>query len=228
MSRPRVRRTVAGTPRSCSADWKLSMALAAGAAQARVGRVVRDQVDLERLVWREHVGQLYRLLVAVVHAVQHQVLDVDAPPALLAPAPAGVQHVGQRVAVVDRHQLAAQRLVGRVQRQRQADRRPVALGQALDAGDPADRRDGRDDGGDADVRQPLAGAEHVVQVHQRLAHAHEHQVVDVSLRLKCSAWSRISDVVRLRPNFIVPVAQNVHVSGQPDWDETHSDRRPSR
>ena len=49
-----------------------------------------------------------------------------------------------------------------------------------------------------------------------------------SLRRKWSAWSRISDAVRLRPNFMVPVAQNVQVSGQPDWLETHSERRPSR
>jgi hypothetical protein len=37
-----------------------------------------------------------------------------------------------------------------------------------------------------------------------------------SSRRKWSAWSRISDAVRLRPKRIVPVAQNVHVSGQPD------------
>ena len=49
-----------------------------------------------------------------------------------------------------------------------------------------------------------------------------------SLRRKCSAWSRISEAVRLRPKRIVPVAQNVHVSGQPDWLDTHNDRRPSR
>ena len=49
-----------------------------------------------------------------------------------------------------------------------------------------------------------------------------------SLRRKCRAWSRISDAVRLRPNFIRPVAQNVHVSGQPDWLDTQSERRPSR
>ena len=30
------------------------------------------------------------------------------------------------------------------------------------------------------------------------------------------------------PKRIAPVAQNVHVSGQPDWDERQSDRRPSR
>ena len=36
-----------------------------------------------------------------------------------------------------------------------------------------------------------------------------------SMRRKCSAWSRISEAVRLRPYFIAPVAQNVQVSGQP-------------
>ena len=49
-----------------------------------------------------------------------------------------------------------------------------------------------------------------------------------SMRLKWSTWSRISLAVRLRPNFIAPVAQNVHVSGQPDCEETQIDRRPSR
>ncbi len=49
-----------------------------------------------------------------------------------------------------------------------------------------------------------------------------------SIRRKWSAWSTISAAVRLRPNFIVPVAQKVQVSGQPDWDETQIERRPSR
>ena len=49
-----------------------------------------------------------------------------------------------------------------------------------------------------------------------------------SVRRKWSTWSRISDAVRLRPNAMRPVAQNVHVSGQPDCDETHTERRPSR
>ncbi len=48
------------------------------------------------------------------------------------------------------------------------------------------------------------------------------------MRRKWSTWSRISDAVRLRPNAIEPVAQNVHVSGQPDCDETQIERRPSR
>ncbi len=49
-----------------------------------------------------------------------------------------------------------------------------------------------------------------------------------SIRRKCSTWSRISDGVRLRPKRIVPVAQNVQVSGQPDWEETQTERRPLR
>ncbi|MCW3030841.1 MAG: radical enzyme Cfr family [Solirubrobacterales bacterium] len=49
-----------------------------------------------------------------------------------------------------------------------------------------------------------------------------------STRRKWSAWSRISDAVKLRPNAIWPVAQNVHVSGQPDCDERQSERRTSR
>ena len=49
-----------------------------------------------------------------------------------------------------------------------------------------------------------------------------------SLLRKWSAWSRISDAVRLRPKRIVPVAQNVQVSGQPDWLDTHRERRRSR
>ena len=49
-----------------------------------------------------------------------------------------------------------------------------------------------------------------------------------SRRRKWSAWSRISEAVRLRAKRMRPVAQNVHVSGQPDWEETQIERRPSR
>ena len=48
------------------------------------------------------------------------------------------------------------------------------------------------------------------------------------MRRKCRTWSRISEAVRLRPKLIGPVAQNVHVSGQPDCEETQTERRPSR
>jgi hypothetical protein len=49
-----------------------------------------------------------------------------------------------------------------------------------------------------------------------------------SRRRKWSAWSTISYGVKFRPKRIVPVAQNVHVSGQPDWAERQSERRPTR
>ena len=49
-----------------------------------------------------------------------------------------------------------------------------------------------------------------------------------SSRRKWSAWSRISERSRLRPNFMRPVAQKVQVSGQPDWLDRQSERRPSR
>ena len=48
------------------------------------------------------------------------------------------------------------------------------------------------------------------------------------MRRKCSAWSRISEALRLRAKRICPVAQNVHVSGQPDCEERQSERRAVR
>jgi len=49
-----------------------------------------------------------------------------------------------------------------------------------------------------------------------------------SRRRKWSAWSSISEAVRLRRNRIWPVAQNVQVSGQPLCEETQTERLPSR
>ena len=49
-----------------------------------------------------------------------------------------------------------------------------------------------------------------------------------SMRRKWSAWSRISEAVRLRPNFICPVAQKLQVRGHPDCELTQTERRPSR
>ncbi len=47
-----------------------------------------------------------------------------------------------------------------------------------------------------------------------------------SIRRKWSAWSTISPAVRLRPNFIDPVAQKVQVSGQPGL-RGDADRAPA-
>jgi hypothetical protein len=125
----------------------------------------------------EQAGQRDRLLVAVVHAVEHQVLHEHLAPAALVPAQAAVEHLSERVPPVHRHQLGAQRLVGGVHRQRQPHGWALAR-HALDARKPPDRGDSRIRRRDADVGQPLAGGEHRVQVHERLAHAHEDGVVD--------------------------------------------------
>ena len=136
------------------------------------------------------------------------------------------EDVLERIAVVDRHDLRAQRVLGGVQREREPDRH-VGLRQPVDAGRPADGRDRRAAVGDADVRQPPRRREHVVEVHHRLAHPHEHEVVDRLDAAGSAAPGRGSpSAVRLRPNFIEPVAQNVHVSGQPDCEETQIGAAP--
>ena len=93
------------------------------------------------------------------------------------PAPAGFEDVPQRVALVDRHELGAERFIRRVERQREADRRPLSC-HPLDPWDPAHRRHPDVRVRDPDVREPLARGEHVVEVHERLAHAHEDRVVE--------------------------------------------------
>ncbi len=149
--------------------------LRARAGVDRSGRVVRDQVDLEH-ARVEDLGQLHRLRVRVVDAGEHHVLDEHLAALAGVMRLARRDHVGERVALVDRHQLGAERLVGGVERQREPDRHRVR-GQALDPGDPADRRDRGAAMPDPDVGQPLARREHVVEVHHRLAHPHEHRVI---------------------------------------------------
>ena len=54
------------------------------------------------------------------------------------------------------------------------------------------------------------------------------QCVSSSCREKCSAWSMISEALRLRAKRMRPVAQNVQSSGQPDCELTQIERRRSR
>ena len=80
----------------------------------------------------------------------------------------------------------------------------------------------------AEVREALRRRDDLVEVQHRLAHAHEDGVVDRldAPEVKCL----VEDLPgrEVAPNCICPVAQNVHVSGQPDCDETQTERRPSR
>src|SRR5699024_4761673 len=113
-----------------------------------------------------------------------RVLDADATAGGLEVLPRGVEDLVDVEAGVDRHQLVAQLVVGCVQRDREGD------GDLL-RGELADRR-GQADRGDGDVARyhPEALRGRSVQAHadggdgavvrQRLAHAHEHDVVDAA------------------------------------------------
>lgn len=95
----------------------------------------RNQVDLVAL-GVEQTGQLDRLLVTVVDASQHHVLDESHTAASFVVAVAGSQQLSDRVAVVDGHDLAAQRVIWCVQRQGEADRSGL-LSQSVNSRYPA-------------------------------------------------------------------------------------------
>ena len=90
----------------------------------------------------EHRGERRGLLVAVVDAGQHQILDEDLAAAGAVPGAAGLEHLDQRIALVDRHQLRAQGILGGVQGEGEADRWAIDR-HPLDPRHPADGRDGR-------------------------------------------------------------------------------------
>ena len=78
MSRPRVRRIVAGTPWAISVSRKAAIASGERAGELARRRVEGDQVDLEGLVGLQDLAEDDRLVGVVVDAGEHQVLDVDA------------------------------------------------------------------------------------------------------------------------------------------------------
>ena len=87
---------------------------------------------------------------------------------------------GDRVATVQRHEGVAQRVVGRVQRERQVDL-PVQGGELFDARDDADGRDRHAAGAEADlVDDAQRRLLDVAEVGERLAHPHEDDVVEAS------------------------------------------------
>jgi hypothetical protein len=132
---------------------------------------------------RTRCEQLAGIGVAVIDAVEHHVLEGDeVARRLLQVAAAGRHQVGQRILAVDRHQLVAQAVGRRMQRNGERHRAGVAQ--------PVD---GRHDAGsrhrDATPRQAVGVVvehqaqcrHHVVEIGQRLAHAHQHHVADDAL-----------------------------------------------
>jgi hypothetical protein len=146
----------------------------------RRGRVVRDQVHVERRPAAEQPPQPARIAVGVVHAVEQEVLDEDAPPGPLAVVPAGGHEALDRIPARDGHQLLALLVGRRVQREGEPERERL-LREPLDPRHPAGRRD-RDVASTkveavGIVHRP-AGLEHVVVVQEGLAHPHHHHVPD--------------------------------------------------
>ena len=200
LSAGRVDVAAAGEPHGGAHALRLERGLEGGdrlagrAAEAGLGGVVGDQVHLEGPPRLEQLGQRHRLLAAVVHAVEHQVLHEDVAAPVLVPAQAGVEHVAQRVALVHGHELGAQRVLGRVQREREPHRRAL-VGQALDPGQPAHRGDRR-----AATRwMPTSGSRsQAASTASRFISGSPMPMntafVTGSVRRKWSAWSRISEV----------------------------------
>ena len=86
--------------------------------------------------------------------------------------------LGERVAVVHRHELAAEGVVRCVEREREPDRLLDLVREPPEPRQPADRRDRRTAVGDAELRESARGCDDGVQVQHRLAHAHEDAVVE--------------------------------------------------
>ena len=190
MSSPRVLRMVATMPASCSAS---------GSATMRARGLVRNSLPGNGLngirlslhgTSRTSATSSRACVDAVVDAVEHHVLERDEiARRTLEVAQARGHAARQRMLAVDRHDAVAQRVVRRVQRNRERDRALVA--QAVDRGHDARRRQ-RDAAPRKAVRvvvehQAQRGHD-VVEVGERLAHAHHDDVGD---RWRCLARSTV-------------------------------------
>ena len=139
------------------------------------GGVQRDQVHVGA-EGTGPLGQLPGVDGTVVDPADQRPLEGQAPPRRLQVVRAGGHEHVERVAPVQRDELVAEPVVGRVQGHGQVDRQRLA-GQPPDAGDDADGRDGQVPGGQAQVVvQPDDGLPDPVVVGHRLAHAHEDDV----------------------------------------------------
>ena len=151
MSRPRVSRTVAGSPARSSTSLKASIAFRDEPSNAPVGLYGMRLTLNER--GSSSDGELLRLLDAVVDAGEHDVLDEHLPPAQRHVAAALGEHVRERVPVVHGHELRAKGVVRRMQGQREPDRLSDGVDEAREPRQPADGRDRRSPVRDTEVGQ---------------------------------------------------------------------------
>ncbi len=147
--------------------------------------VERDQVDLARYV-AQQLDHLRGMLGLVVDVLEQGVFHSQDAFATQGGhiAHARFQQYLERVLLVDRHQLVAQLVIGGVQRQGQ--RHVDMLGQFVDH-----RHHARGGQGDATlgnaiaqiVHHDLHGGDDIVEIQQRLAHAHHDHVGDGAVDL---------------------------------------------
>ena len=169
------------TPASSSRAWNAASCVRPRAGEVAARLVVGDQIEV--IVRRPHPRRQHlRLLERVVDAAQHHVFEHDLAVSAPHVSRAGREHLVQRIGAVERHQAIAHLVGGGVQADGEVELQ-VFLGEAVDARHHTDRRHG--DGPCREVETGLvveqtAGAQRLVVVVERLAHAHEDDVGDAT------------------------------------------------
>jgi len=156
-------------------------------------RVHRDEVDVG-MIAAEQVGHGGRVEVRVVHATDHGRFVGDAAPRRACMVACGVHDLRDRPAAVQRDEHVAERVAGRMERDRQRELRAEGR-QPADARDDPGGRDGDVPRAEAEpprIVERLDRGEHSVEVEKRFTHAHEHDVGEPlaglgepSLRVTC-------------------------------------------
>ena len=223
ISSPRGLRTKQGNDRR-TISWKLATRAASGVRYGISGpgfSAIRFTLAF-RLASRLHHAS--RIGVTVVYALQQHVLEGELLPRPQRIGPARLHQVLQVIFARDGHQLAARLLGGSVERNGQLGphRRPAQLR------DP--RHDPRRRNRDAPrrkaearrVQQDACGFQHILQIEQRLALPHHHDVQAASWRPRAPPQHlarRSRPAVRLRSRPSSAVMQNLQSTAQPTWLE---------
>jgi hypothetical protein len=182
MSPPRLARIVAG-PRVGQHLRERPLLAADGRrvhGTAGVGFIGMRLTCADPAAWSAAARRARGLLEAVVDPVDEDVLERHPPTGGRLVVAAGVEQLGEGVLAVDRHEVVAQRVVGGVQADGERDRQAQLASRRMPGTSPTvdtviERPTGRTRPG----VQPAHGLQRDVEVRQRLAHAHEHDVGDV-------------------------------------------------
>ena len=184
MPAPLARRSRTKTLRATRAWWKRCNRSGDGAAIGRFPPgVVDNQVEPRRESFQV-VGQVPGIVVAVVDPRDQNIFHEQNVAPGQRVVPQGLLESRQVVLPVDRHQTAARLVVGRVQAHRQLELGPVQGRQAPDAVHPPAGGDGDAAFGDiqaALVFQNANGLDHILEIVQGLAHAHEDHIAHVQV-----------------------------------------------